>query len=143
MSFRILFHAKGNGAGLLSPEVKCRVNWTHWVLKWATQLGYLFGYSKETNLSRLLKMLLRLSIIRPINKIVKNHLGSEWRTSWKMNKNIKLNLPWDFSDALYPCGSFSSFRRKYWPQSNFQHLQDNFFILSIKLFNKKINWRRN
>ena len=32
-----------------------------------TQLGYLFGYSKKTNLSRLLAMLLWLSIVKPIN----------------------------------------------------------------------------
>ena len=139
MSLSTLFHVKGNRTGQLSLEV----NWKRLVPKWSAQLGYLFGYSKETNLSRLLKMLLRLSIIRPINKIVKNHLGSEWRTSWKMNKNIKLNLPWDFSDALYPCGSVPSFRRKYRSQNSSQHLQDHFFILSINLLNKKINWRQN
>ena len=70
-----------------------RVNWKRWVPKWATQLGYIFGYSKKTNLSGLLTMLLRLSIINPINNQncqkslgfrVKNIVKNEWKHKIKL-----------------------------------------------------------
>ena len=51
----------------ISLKVSWRVSWKRWVPKWATKLGYLFGYSIKANLSRLLTMLLRLSVINPIN----------------------------------------------------------------------------
>ena len=76
-------------------------------------------------------------------KIAKNHLGSGFQSSWKMNNHTKLNLPWDFLNALFQFGIVPLFRKKDWPDSNFQHLHDHFFILSINLISKKINWRQN
>ena len=62
VSFACLKH------GLMIVLVKIRINWKRWAPKWATQLGQLFGYSKKTsNLSRLLTMLLRFTIIKPTN----------------------------------------------------------------------------
>ena len=60
-----------------------RFNEIRWVPKCATQLWYIFGCSKETNLSRLLTILLRLSMIKPINNenYQKSELGSELGTS--------------------------------------------------------------
>ena len=62
-----------------------------------TQMGYSVGVPtwllQKTNLSELLTILLRLSIIKPIsNQITKNHLGPEFKTSQKMNKDIKTKL---------------------------------------------------
>ena len=50
------------------------------------QLGYLFGYSKKPDLSR-------LSVIKKLNN--RNYeisLGLNFNKPWKMHKNIKLNL---------------------------------------------------
>ena len=71
-----------------------------------------------------------LSIIKPIN-------NQNYQKSQKMNKNIKLNVPWDFWNVLYPCGSV-------------RHLEENTdctivfkIYLTINLFDQKINWRQN
>ena len=45
-------------------------------------------------------------------KIAKNHLGSGFQSSWKMNNHTKLNLPWDFLNALYQFGGVPLFRKK-------------------------------
>ena len=54
-------------------------------------------------------------------------MGSELRTSSKMNKSRKLNLPWDFSNILYPWGSIR----------HSEENTDHFFILYMNLFNKR------
>ena len=113
-----------------------------------TQIGYPTGVStrvlQKTNPSRLLTMLLTLSIIEQVNNQncqksftfrVKNIVRNE--------KKHKTKLDVRFFERNYPCGSIPSLRRKYWPHNSFQHLQDHFFLLSMNWFKKKIKWRQN
>ena len=113
-----------------------------------TQLGYPTGVSirvlQKTNLSRLLTMLLTLSIIEQvINQNCQKSFTFRVKNIVKNEKKHKTKLDVRFFERNYPCGSIPSLRRKNWPHNSFQYLQDHFFLLSMNLFKKKIKWRQN
>ena len=114
-------------------------------------LVYLLGYSKKTNPSRLLVMLLKLSIIMPINnQSCQKPLRFRVKNIVKIGKSIKQSLREFFRTSfIHVEWILPLFQKKYWPFNIFQYLQDHFFILSMNIFtpkkiiNTKINYNLN